>query len=149
MDDWLKQLQDNIDAAAKDSSQWLIEMSEEVSKEADKLADEWVEASAESFDEMNSALEPALSELNDRLEDASDATERFITQQLTPWIEEVTLPISCTVNPLLQNHPVCVGCKYYNGSNFGDSMLVCAMHPYGPEEKTCADKESVWPVPAE
>lgn len=143
MDEWLKQLQETLNSAAEDSSRWLGQ----VSKEADQLVDKWVEASQESFQDIYTALDPAISEITEQIDSALDASVVFIEQQVTPWVEEATAPITCTVNPWLQNHPTCIGCKYYHGSTYGDSMLVCGMHPYGPEAETCDDKASVWSVP--
>jgi hypothetical protein len=148
MDEWLKQLQGTLESAAQDSSRWLST----VSKEADQLfeqwidecADQWAEVSQETFQEIHEALDPALSDINSQIDSSLDASVAFVAQHLTPWIEETTAPLSCTINPWLQNHPTCVGCKHYHGSTYGDSMLICGMHPYGPEAKNCADWESVW-----
>jgi ElaB/YqjD/DUF883 family membrane-anchored ribosome-binding protein len=145
MDEWLKQLQDNLNLAAQDSSRWLGE----VSKEADQVLDQWAEISQETFQEIQDSLDPALSELNAQIDSTLDASIAFLEQNLTPWIEETTAPLSCTINPWLQNHPTCIGCKNYHGSTYGDSMLVCGMHPYGPEENSCADWESVWETRSE
>jgi len=145
MDDWLRDLQEILNSTAQNSSQWLGNLS----KEAEQAVDKWLEASEENFQEIQAALDPALSEISDSLEEMLDASTLFVDQQLTPWLEEVTAPISCTVNPWLQNHPTCIGCKHYHGATYGDSMLVCGMHPYGPEDTFCSDKESIWPVPPE
>ncbi|HSM80256.1 MAG TPA: hypothetical protein VLS96_01155, partial [Nodosilinea sp.] len=62
------------------------------------------------------------------------------------WFEEVSGPINSTVEPLLQNYPACVGCRNFCGQSYGGNTLVCAMHPFGPEEERhCPDWESVWP----
>lgn len=60
-------------------------------------------------------------------------------------IEDFTQPVTQTVEPLLKQHPVCVGCRNFHGQYYGDSLLVCGMHPYGMAEgvETCPDKEAV------
>lgn len=33
----------------------------------------------------------------------------------------------------------CVGCRHYHGQSYGGTLLVCAMHPDGPESDQCPD----------
>ncbi|MFK8185619.1 MAG: hypothetical protein AB8B99_19760 [Phormidesmis sp.] len=133
MDEWLRQLQNNLDEAAQESGQWLVEIVEETDQ-----------AIAHAADNVAEAISPVVIEIHQQVEESIDATELFIYQRLTPWIEEVTAPITNTITPYLQEHHPCIGCKYYNGSTHGGNMLVCGMHPYGPEDKTCQDWASVW-----
>lgn len=35
----------------------------------------------------------------------------------------------------------CRGCNYYYGRNDGGNVLICAIHPHGPEEDICRDAE--------
>lgn len=46
---------------------------------------------------------------------------------------------------LLVESVPCFCCKHYHGRHYvgegGVNRLVCAMHPYGPEETQCPDKE--------
>lgn len=140
MDEWLKQLQDTLDSVARGSSVWLGA----VSKEADQIAEQWAEASHETFQEIHDVLDPALTEISSQIDSGLDASVNFIEGQLTPWLEETTAPLTCTINPWLQNHPTCVGCKNYHGGTYGESELVCGMHPYGPDGESCEDWESVW-----
>lgn len=36
---------------------------------------------------------------------------------------------------------ICRKCAYVCGDRSGDRTLICALHPYGPEEGTCPDFE--------
>jgi hypothetical protein len=141
MDEWLKQLEDSVNSAAKDSSQWLTE----VSQQAERAIEQWLDSSLEGLEGVDQAISPALEQFSEQLDNALDAGLVFIDQQIAPWIESVSAPLTHTVTPWLQNHPTCVGCRNYHGGEYGDEMLVCAMHPYGPEDSTCEDWESVWP----
>lgn len=39
--------------------------------------------------------------------------------------------------------PSCLGCKNYHGTIYGDSKLICAIHPYGWEKgDVCPDWEA-------
>ncbi len=35
----------------------------------------------------------------------------------------------------------CQDCKYYHGQSYGGSLLICAIHPDGPDEEQCRDRE--------
>lgn len=88
-----------------------------------------------------------------------DEVEQYLTEWVSPVleayfglggaIEEITQPVTQTFEPMLKQHPACVGCRNFHGQYYGDSLLVCAMHPYGVGEgvETCPDKEAVnWGV---
>ncbi|MEM6867938.1 MAG: hypothetical protein AAF528_06115 [Cyanobacteria bacterium P01_C01_bin.121] len=141
MDEWLKQLQADLHEAAKDSSDWFAE----VSKQGNEMLDAVVEASVVTLQGVDEAITPAMEQLGEQMDTAVDASVEFIEQQLTPWIEQTSAPITNTVTPWLQNHSACIGCKYYHGMAYGEEMLICGMHPYGPEDRNCDDWESVWP----
>ncbi len=141
MDEWLRQLQDGIHEVAKDSSDWFAD----VSKQSNEAIDAAVEASVSTLQGVDEAIAPALEQLGDRMNAAVDESVVFIEQQLTPWIERTAAPITHTVTPWLQNHPACIGCEHYHGTAYGEDMLICGMHPYGPDDRTCADWKSVWP----
>lgn len=144
MDEWLQQLQETLEVAAKDADRWLSE----VSDQAERTLEQWVESSLALVEQVDRAIAPALeetfSQVNEQVDEALDTGIVFIDQQLTPWLEETAAPLTCTVNPWLQNHAACVGCRHYHGNVYGGEMLVCGMHPYGPELETCPDWESVW-----
>lgn len=149
MDEWLKQLQEGLNAAAQGSTQWLSE----VSRQADRVVEKWVDDSFDVLQEIEQEVEremgPTFAQFSDRFDSALDAGLVLFERQVAPWIEETTAPLVRTVNPWLQNHPTCVGCRNYHGAQYGDEMLVCGMHPYGPDGDTCEDWESVWPTESE
>lgn len=145
MDEWLKQLQKEVSEAAEISGQLLTR----IAQHGEQAIEQWVDDSVERIQAAEQIIEdnlaPTLIDLNNRVEGALDASEEFVGTQVMPWIEQATAPIANTVNPLLQDHPVCVGCRHYHGSSYGNEMLVCGMHPYGPDDESCPDWESVWP----
>lgn len=149
MDEWLKQLQTDLHAAARESSDWFAD----VSQQSNQAIDQWVANSLETIEEIDNAVTqtlenqfvPVLSELNDQLDKAAEASFVYLDQEVRPRVEEAARPVTHTVNPWLQNHTACIGCRNYHGTAYGESMLICGMHPYGSETPTCSDWESVWP----
>ncbi|MEL6604144.1 MAG: hypothetical protein AAFP20_13060 [Cyanobacteria bacterium J06614_10] len=145
MDDWLEQLQKNLQEAARESSNWFAE----VSQQSNEAIEAWVDSSLETIEAWEKALSPTLDALNDQVDSAIEEGLVFFDQQVAPWVEETAAPLNNTVTPWLQNHPTCIGCRNYHGTAYGNEMLVCGMHPYGPDDTTCPDWESVWPQASE
>jgi hypothetical protein len=87
-------------------------------------------------EEISLEIEAAADVLLAPVFDWLDDVDRMIGGTSRPFVQ--------TVSPALQDHPACVGCAHYHGETYGDHLLVCAMHPYGVEERTCADWQSVW-----
>ena len=143
MDDWWKQLQADIHEAAKDSSDWFAR----VSQQSSEAIEQWAESAVTALEQVDQELSPTLEkfthDVDTAVDSAIDNTLLFIEQDLTPWLTQVSAPVTHTVTPWLQHHPACIGCKFYHGTAYGDEMLVCGMHPYGPEDRTCGDWESV------
>lgn len=133
MNGWLQQLQAELDEVAKESGKWLANVIEEADH-----------AIGHTVDDIAEAISPVVVEIDQYVQESLDASELFIYQRLTPWLEETTAPINNTLTPYLQEHHACIGCKYYDGSSYGGNMLICGMHPYGPEDETCQDWASVW-----
>ncbi len=144
MDDWFKQLQTEINEAARDSSRWFSDLPER----AEQAVELWVEGSVKLFEDIDRAIAPTLDNLAEQVDSSLDGSldvlDQVIDRQIVPWIEQTTAPLTHTLNPWLQNHPTCIGCQHYHGSYYGEAMLVCGMHPYGPDEEICGDWESVW-----
>jgi hypothetical protein len=59
-------------------------------------------------------------------------------------VEETVQPVMRTVEPILNDHPTCVGCRNYHGQSYNGQMLVCGMHPFGWDGEKCPDWESTW-----
>ena len=135
MDEWLQQLQADMDEAAKESGKWLAEVLEEADQ-----------AIHHTVDDLAEAVSPVVFEITQYVQGSLDASELFIQQRLTPWVENAIAPINNTVAPYLQEHHTCIGCEHYDGSSYGGNMLICGMHPYGPEGEICPDWASVWPT---
>jgi hypothetical protein len=128
------------------------------------------------IDELAEQTETALLDLSQDIESAIDETIQEVKtsfeQEIAPWlnqllqpiletplefdfdfdraVDDVVQPFCQTVEPALNQHPICVGCKHYHGQVYGGQMLVCGMHPYGMAEGqvVCADKAAVdWQEP--
>ncbi|MBE9159335.1 hypothetical protein IQ265_21240 [Nodosilinea sp. LEGE 06152] len=173
MDDWSKQffnafgtaVQDFTQQLSEDTERWLDELTEQLVHASDALlqrTDQWAEQVQEAIDpeidrivdELNHVVEPWRFTLNTQVDDVVDQLDEILGPLVTglsgidQWFEEVSSPINNTVEPLLQNYPACVGCRNFCGQTYGGNTLVCAMHPFGPEEeRQCPDWDSVWPQP--
>lgn len=168
MDDWSKHLlnafgdavQEFTQQISQDTERWLEDMTCHLSQASDPLvqaADQWV-------DQVQAALEPEIDRLVDNLNQVMQPLEITLTQhveevaeqldtlldpivarllELDPWIEQASTPITSVVEPILQDYPACVGCRNFYGQTHGGHTLVCAIHPFGPEEgHPCPDWEA-------
>ncbi|WP_052050540.1 hypothetical protein [Leptolyngbya sp. KIOST-1] len=173
MDEWSKQffnafgsaVQDFTQQLSEDTERWLDDLTEQLIQASDALVqttDQWAEQAQEAIDpeidrlvaEINRAVEPFRFQLNGQVDEVVDQLDGILGPLVTglsgidQWFEDVSSPITSTVEPLLQNYPACVGCRNFYGQAHGGQTLVCAMHPFGPdEERHCPDWESVWPQP--
>ena len=171
MDDWSKQWFDAFGNAvqgftqqiSEDTERWLDHLTDQLASASDAVVqttDQWAEQVQDAIDpeidrivdEINDAVAPFQVSINTQIDEVVDQLNEVLGPMVAglsgidQWFEEVSGPINSTVEPLLQNYPTCVGCRNFCGQTFGGNTLVCAMHPYGPEEERhCEDWESFWP----
>ena len=148
MDDWLKQLQQDLQTAVESTldqtEQFFDELAEQAVVALTPVLDAADEMADELADQVMEHMAPPLSQALDELETQLDP----VVGAAVSWCEQTMAPIHQTLTPWLQNHPKCAGCSYYHVESYGDEMLVCALHPSGPEGyDECPDWDSVWPKP--
>jgi hypothetical protein len=147
MDGWQQDLIKSLEAVTDGFDQFF----QEVGKEMNKAADSLLEITEDVAEGIERALEP--------FEEAVSPTLEQLDEQLVDWFEplwqailgfETTLdraaePFTHTVEPFINQHPVCMGCRHYHGQVYSGTMLVCAMHPYGIVDGSdqCPDKELI------
>ncbi len=143
MDDWSKQLEETLDTMAGNLEQFFLGLTDEAESWANSVMDfsEAIASQIEGYippdfdQQVNEFLEPVLVGLTE-LEAAIEQT-----------VEAASQPLAYTINPILNHHAACVGCRHYHGQIYGDQMLVCGMHPYGWDADTCPDWQSSWTDP--
>lgn len=149
MDDWLKQIQDEMQAAVANTLEQTEQLIDRLAEQTYEAVSPVVNAADELVDELAEQvvgnISPPLSQALDELETQIDPWVGSVVS----WCEQTMAPIHQTLTPWLQNHPKCAGCSYYHGESYGGDMLVCALHPNGPDQDECPDWDSVWPQPEE
>lgn len=104
------------------------------------MLDGFIEASEEFADQMQRTIAP---DLEQRLNDFFDPIlEAYLGFQIS--VEESVQPVIHTVEPILNEHPTCVGCRNYHGQSYNGVMLVCGIHPSGWDGEKCPDWRSAW-----
>lgn len=142
MDNWQQEWTRFWETLVDEADQFLMVVAQEIND----VTAEVVEFSDEMTEQLNQAIAPALEQLDLRLEEWSQPL-LYLMDQADDLLLEATTPFDRTIEPLVNQHPVCVGCRHYHGKTYGDTMLVCAMHPYGvdKDQDTCPDKEvQIW-----
>ena len=136
MESWSNGFLDMMQAIVDEVEQFATE----VSKDVEAMLDGLIEASEEFADQMEQAIAP---DLEQRLNEFFDPIlEAYLGFQI--FVEESAQPMMHTVEPMLNEHPACVGCRNYHGQSYNGVMLVCGMHPSGWEDEKCPDWQSVW-----
>lgn len=155
---WARELSEFLEQTARSTEVWVEQTLHGAVAAADHLADE-VEKQVRPVlerwaDDLHQSLEPLETVLDEEADRVSEEFSDFITPLVVPladaletWLEAIAAPINSHVDPLVNDHQTCIGCKHYFGQAHGGHMLVCAMYPYGPEAETCPDWESVWGQP--
>ncbi|MFM7219256.1 MAG: hypothetical protein ACKO21_03380 [Nodosilinea sp.] len=170
MEDWSQHLVNELSKVAQQLDEQLIRPTEQWLEEiADRfleISDQWVGntenrespphdaqySELESFlDRLNQTVEPMERSLNQQVDEVVAQFDQVLAplvsglSSLDQWLENVSTPLNNTVEPILQNYPACVGCRNFYGQAHGGNTLVCAMHPFGPEDRQqCLDWESVY-----
>lgn len=150
---WARELTTFFEETARQTEVWAEQTLQEAVDTADAIADEiekQLRPTLEQWaDDLSQSLEPVESVLDQEVERFSEEFSEFITPIVEPladaiesWVEAMAAPMVSHIEPMMNEHTACIGCKHYHGQAHGGHMLVCAMYPYGPEEETCPDWES-------
>ncbi len=143
MDDWQKEWLLFWDGVFNETDRFFQTVTQEVNEAADSLI-EWSEELAE---QLQIAIAPPLEQLDEQLNEMAEPLMQFAAQ-IDAAFNQAAEPVSRAIDPVFNQHPVCIGCRHYHGQMYNGVMLVCGMHPYGVSEgvERCPDKELMtWP----
>jgi hypothetical protein len=136
-----------LDSAAKEVEEFVTIVAAGV----DFLADILIETADDAAEQLIHTLETSLEALEATLQtELEPQLDEWLIQPLLDLvtgvddaINEVAPSLHQTWQPLMNQHPACVGCQHYHGQVYGDTVLVCGMHPYGWESETCPDHDAI------
>jgi len=134
MEDWIKALEPLTDGVEQ--------FFEEFGKGMSEAMDALLEFADDLAEEVDRNITPGLEQFDHQIAEWMEPVLLALTG-LESTIDQAVEPVSHTVEPLLNQHSICVGCRHYHGHAYNGVMLVCAMHPYGIVDgsDTCPDKE--------
>lgn len=158
-EDWTRDVSEFLENTAHMAEQFVDQTLQTAVDAADSLADEIEKQISPTLEEwaadLHRAIEPLETTLDEEVERFSEEFTEVMTPIVVPltdaldaWLAAIATPLNNTIEPIVNEHTACVGCRHYYGQTHGGNMLVCAMYPYGPEEATCPDWESVWTQPS-
>ncbi len=143
-DDWGQQITNWLDAVAVQAETALLDFSEGVVTSLESLSEVAEQQAENLIDDIDREISPWLEQYFQSLLDAP------LEVEIEQVIEAIIQPWRQTIEPPLNQHPVCTGCQHYHGEAYGGQMLVCGMHPYGPaaDQPHCIDKVAIdWQEP--
>lgn len=145
MENWQQDWFKAFETIADDLGQMFDDLGRELVEATDALfhlSEEVVEDVEQGLVQLDQTLAPKLDQLDEQIVEWLDPVfQALLGVQLT--LDRAIEPVTHTVEPWLNQHPVCVGCRNYHGQEYGGNLLVCAMHPSGVMEgaESCPDKE--------
>jgi hypothetical protein len=143
MDDWQQDWVKVLEMATGEVERLFLSIAKEVNEAADALID----FSEEVAEQVERAIAPTAAYMDDHIDSQFDDWLEPLMLALTGLenvVGEAAAPVTRTVEPMLNQHPACMGCRHYHGQNYGGNILVCGMHPYGWDAEKCPDWESAW-----
>jgi hypothetical protein len=143
MEDWIKAFETVADGVEQ--------FFQDVGKEMGEAIDALLELTDEFAEELDRAISPGLDQVDNHIAEWIEPVVLALTG-LESTIDHAVEPVTHTVEPLLNQHPICIGCRHYHGHAYNGVMLVCAMHPYGIVDgsDSCPDKEAAtWRLPSQ
>ncbi len=124
MEEWSKGIFELIDSVACMVDEFFLDVTEMVEVFADDLQNT---VGVEIDQCLQDMFEP-IAELYAELEELVGDTEPTFTYP---------------VEPTLERHSACMGCRHYHGQVYSGNLFVCAMHPYGWDTESCPDWETM------
>lgn len=137
MDEWSKDFWAMMDDVASQVERLLDDFSRDITEAVNAVT----EISEVMAEQMQTAF---FNEIEQYVNDLVEPVLGVCLGGLEELFDEATQPVMHTVEPLINEHPTCVGCRHYHGQSYGGQMLVCGMHPYGWDGEKCPDWQSVW-----
>ncbi|MEO1146196.1 MAG: hypothetical protein AAFY26_11440 [Cyanobacteria bacterium J06638_22] len=139
MDNWQRDWNLMFETVARDIERFFGDVAQGVDDAADSVLD----FSETLITKLDETVGPTLDELDQEMEGwMQPFFELLETLELS--LMDTTSPISQTVDPMMNEHKACVGCRHYHGQSYNGVMFVCGMHPYGWDDENCPDWESTW-----
>lgn len=160
MDDWQPDWFRVFETLANEITHEVGHLFEAIGREISEATETLFQISEEVADEVAEDMGTTLVQIDQMITPKLDQLDEQVGQWLDPVLQTLfgvgavidrsVEPVTHTVEPWLNQHPVCIGCRNYHGQEYNGNLLVCAMHPYGVEAgvETCPDKEPVsWNFP--
>lgn len=123
MEEWSKSVFEVLESVADMVDEFFLGVTEMVESFADDVQNTVVADIDQSLQDLFEPIIEIYAELEELVGEADEA---------------FTYP----VEPTVEKHPACMGCRHYHGQVYGGNLFVCAMHPYGWETEDCPDWES-------
>ncbi|NMG59549.1 hypothetical protein E1H12_13735 [Geitlerinema sp. P-1104] len=132
---WTDEVVDHLDQQLEEAVIWSQERSDEVYNQLQEVfpLDELSQEIDRTFDDWLQGLEFLLFD-----EDTGDWDIPDSRETSDPFVHMTY------VTPTKTTHPACIDCRHYHGHQYGDTLLVCGMHPYGWDGEDCPDWETLF-----
>jgi hypothetical protein len=136
MGSWQQEIETMVQTFFTDVERFLAEVTHEI----DETVEAFLDVSEELVNHIQTTLE---TEVEPRITEFFDPLlEAYLGFEVS--VERAAQPVANVVEPILNEHTACVGCRHYHGQEYNGVMFVCGMYPYGCESEKCPDWQSAW-----
>ena len=147
MDNWQQDWFKAIEEIAAEMTQVFDDIGRNISQAADALvnfSEEMANEIGDALVQVDEMIVPKLDQFDEQMAEWVDPVLQAVFG-IEAAFDRAVEPVTHTVEPWLNQHPLCMGCRHYHGQEYGGNLLVCAMHPYGVIDgsDSCPDKEAI------
>lgn len=122
--------------------------------------EEWQKTIFETIESVTDMVDEFFMGVTDLVEALADEVQNTIGVEIDQYLQDIFAPIAeiyseleeivgeteatftYPMEPTIEQHPACIGCRNYHGQIYNGNLFVCAMHPYGWEAENCPDWDS-------
>ena len=141
MDDWQQEWWKKFEKTAAEMEVFLLELGEAAESFADEVG-ETIEDFVEQLQEVVvNEVDSFIQDFLDAIAETSDDMESSLWEDLDEFTEDYDFMGVGFQHPTPEIHPACINCTHYHGRIYNDNLLVCGMHPYGWDDENCPDWE--------
>ncbi len=135
----MEDLWQQIEQAAGEVEGFFKDVSLAIEVLAEEVGKDWEDFTQEVEEIIVTEIEHCIEDAIDLIYE-SDLDTNISWEDFDNFVESEFMDITAS-KPSAENHPACVGCRHYHGKSYNGNLLVCAIHPYGCQDKTCVDWE--------
>lgn len=141
MEDWQKEWWEKLEKTAAEMEEFLVDVGEAAESFVDEVGETVVSFVGQLQETVGIEVDSFFQDFFEAISEDRDDFESYIWDDLDDFVDfndDEFMGIG-SQQPTAENNPACINCANYHGKIYNGNLLVCAMHPYGWEDRNCPD----------